>query len=78
MELGREFQNYYVKHLGKNIRSAKELFTKHVFTPEVLQQLDKKMGDTFLLPEAINDDEFVALEEDLEELGISPNEESEE
>ncbi len=71
-------KTWAVKHLGKNIRSAKELFTKHVFTPEVLQQLDKKMGDTFLLPEAINDDEFVALEEDLEELGISPNEESEE
>ena len=63
-------KTWAVKHLGKNIRSAKDLFTKHVFTPEVLQALDKKMGGIFLLPEAINDDEFVALDEDLEQLGI--------
>lgn len=63
-------KTWAVKHLGKNIRSAKDLFTKHVFTPEVLEALDKKMGGIFLLPEAINDDEFVALDEDLEQLGI--------
>lgn len=63
-------KTWAVRHLGKNIRSAKDLFTKHVFTPEVLEALDKKMAGIFLLPEAINDDEFVALDEDLEQLGI--------
>ena len=63
-------KTWAVRHLGRNIRSAKDLFTKHVFTPEVLEALDKKMSSTFLLPEAINDDEFVALDDDLEQLGI--------
>lgn len=64
-------KTWAVRHLGKNIRSAKDLFTKQVFTPEVLDALDKKMGGIFLLPEAINDDEFEALDDDLEVLGIS-------
>lgn len=72
-------KTWAVRHLGKNIRSAKDLFTKQVFTPEVLDALDKKMGGIFLLPEAINDDEFVALDDDLEVLGISSiNDDSEE
>jgi RecA/RadA recombinase len=68
-------KTWAVKHLGENIKSAKKLFTKEVFTPEVLQALDKKMSGIFLLPEAINDDEFEALDEDLEVLGIDMNNE---
>jgi RecA/RadA recombinase len=64
-------KTWAVKHLGKNIRLAKDLFTKNVFTPEVLNALDKKMSSIFVLPEAVNDDEFDALDDDLEELGIS-------
>lgn len=71
-------KTWAVKHLGKNVKSSKEFFTKDVFTPDVLQALDKKMAGIFLLPEAVNDDEFTALDEDLEELGIdTSNEDSE-
>lgn len=66
-------KTWAVRHLGKNIRSAKELFTKHVFTPDVLEKLDKKMGNLFLLPEAVSDDEFIALDDDLDQLGLSLN-----
>ncbi len=72
-------KTWAVRHLGRTIKSAKELFTKEVFTPDVLAALDKKMGDIFLLPEAVNDDEFAAMDDDLEELGFGENpEESEE
>ena len=56
----------------------KEFFHKSVFTPEVLQELDKKMSAIFLLPEAVNDDEFSALDDDLEELGIGTSDEDSE
>jgi RecA/RadA recombinase len=66
-------KTYAVRHLGKNIRSAKELLTKEVFTKEVLDALDAKMSKTFLLPEAVNDDEFTVLDEDLEGMDLPSN-----
>lgn len=68
-------KTYAVRHLGKNIRSAKELLTKEVFTPEVLNALNEKMSKTFLLPEAVNDDEFTVLDEDLEGMDLPSNSE---
>jgi hypothetical protein len=69
-------KTFAVRHLGKNIRSAKDLLTKEVFTKEVLDALDAKMGKTFLLPEAVNDDEFTVLDEDLDGMDLpSSNEE---
>ncbi len=66
-------KTYAVKHLGKNIKSAKELLTKEVFTESVLKALDEKMGKLFMLPEAVNDDEFTVLDEDLEGMGLESN-----
>ena len=71
-------KTWAVRHLGKNVKSLKEFFHKSVFTPEVLQELDKKMSAIFLLPEAVNDDEFSALDDDLEELGIGTSDEDSE
>ena len=71
-------KTYAVRHLGKNIRSAKELLTKEVFTEDVLRALDEKMSKLFLFPEAVNDDEFIILDEDLIGMGLDSDSESEE
>lgn len=71
-------KTWAVRHLGKNIKSPKELFTKAVFTQEVLEKLNEKMAGIFLLPEAINEDEFEAMDEDLDALGFGESEDSEE
>jgi hypothetical protein len=71
-------KTYAVRHLGKNIKTAKELLTKEVFTEEVLKALDVEMGKRFLLPEAVNDDEFIVLDEDLAGMDLGSDNEDEE
>jgi len=71
-------KTYAVRHLGKNIKTAKELLTKEVFTEEVLKALDMEMGKRFLLPEAVNDDEFIVLDEDLAGMDLGSDNEDEE
>jgi RecA/RadA recombinase len=71
-------KTYAVRHLGKNIKSAKELLTKEVFTEEVLKALNIEMGKKFLLPEAVNDDEFIVLDEDLAGMDLGSDNEDEE
>lgn len=62
-------KTWAVRHLGRAVKGS-ELFSRNVFTDEVLEALDKKMASIFLLPEAISEDEFTSMDDDLEALGF--------
>ena len=46
---------FAVKHLGKNVKGS-ALFTKEVFTQEVLEKLDVVIGKIFSFPKNLSDD----------------------
>jgi hypothetical protein len=57
-----------VKHLGKSLPAARYLFTKEVFTQDVLKELDVNViQPTFKLPEIQTDEEFLFDEDDITE-----------
>lgn len=57
-----------VKHLGSSLKKASLLFTKEVFTEEVLRQLDENViKQTFKLPDFVSENDLAGLTDDDED-----------